>query len=226
MRSRVCGTAWVNIAIIAIAAFVYTALVSPASVMTAGRRSSPVYRSPGDDTALIIAVSWDAEAVKEVLDTLHARDERVTFAVSGRFAEEEPVLLRRIADEGHEIASMGYDPNRELYGDELKGDILRSLDIIERITGERPSLFYCGSGYGTAPAANELGLTAVRGTADLDCGRGTAFDIESRLCSLSLKGAIITAQPTAAFRDALPFLLEKIKKLGSSIVTIHKMLYN
>lgn len=227
MSRKSIGAVKVNAAIILIAAFFYAALISPFSVMTASAAFGPIRRFRSG-TALMIEVSWDASAMEGILDTLDERGERVTFAVSGAWAEQRPGMLAAMKRAGHEIVTMGYDPAKNFRGDELEKDIALSLEIIGRIAGEKPKLYFCGERDPSASAAagRALGLVTIGHTVDLDCGRGNAFDIERRMDNVIVKGAVILAQPTPAFGDALPFLLEKIKKLGSSIVTIHKMLYN
>ena len=44
-----------------------------------------------------------------MLDALRDSGARATFFVLGRHVEAHPELVRRISEEGHEIASHGYD---------------------------------------------------------------------------------------------------------------------
>jgi peptidoglycan/xylan/chitin deacetylase (PgdA/CDA1 family) len=61
----------------------------------------------------VLALTFDdgpsSEWTPRVLDALRANGARATFFVLGRHAEEHPELIRRISEEGHEIASHGYD---------------------------------------------------------------------------------------------------------------------
>ncbi len=75
-----------------------------------------------------------------ILALLARRGVRATFFCPGFTAERYPDLLRRVRDEGHEIAHHGYlheavtgmTPGQE-------GDMLdRGLDALERVTGARP----------------------------------------------------------------------------------------
>jgi peptidoglycan/xylan/chitin deacetylase (PgdA/CDA1 family) len=76
-----------------------------------------------------------------VLDLLKRHDLRATFFCPGYTAERYPDLLRRVRDEGHEIAHHGYlheaiagmSPTQE-------ADVLdRGLDALERVVGTRPT---------------------------------------------------------------------------------------
>ena len=217
-------------ALMLIAAIVYITLVSPVSVMTmTGSTAHPIYRGrEGKRIALQCAVSWNAAAMDEILDELDSRGVRITFAVSGRWAEENPGLLERMAESGHEIATMGYDPAFDGRRAEVLEDVERSLGIIEGITGKRPELYYCGSRMAdvSAGAGKRLGLTTVLCTIDLDCANGTAFEIERRMSQNVKGGYIVAAEPTRQFAEALPFLIETTKNMGFDIAQTHKMLYN
>jgi peptidoglycan/xylan/chitin deacetylase (PgdA/CDA1 family)/uncharacterized membrane protein YbhN (UPF0104 family) len=61
----------------------------------------------------VLALTFDdgpsAEWTPPVLDALRDSNARATFFLLGRNVEAHPELVRRISDEGHEIASHGYD---------------------------------------------------------------------------------------------------------------------
>lgn len=62
---------------------------------------------------------------------------KATFFTLGCVAERVPDLIRRIADEGHELASHGYDHKRvtSLTAEEFLADISRTKDLLEQIGG-------------------------------------------------------------------------------------------
>jgi polysaccharide deacetylase family protein (PEP-CTERM system associated) len=72
-----------------------------------------------------------------VLDELARRELRVTFFVVGRVAEAFPALVRRMRDEGHEVASHGHDHRRvdAMTPAEFAADLGRSVSALEEITG-------------------------------------------------------------------------------------------
>jgi peptidoglycan/xylan/chitin deacetylase (PgdA/CDA1 family)/uncharacterized membrane protein YbhN (UPF0104 family) len=61
----------------------------------------------------VLALTFDdgpsEEWTPHVLDALRAKGARATFFVLGRHVEAHPELVRRMSEEGHEIASHGYD---------------------------------------------------------------------------------------------------------------------
>ena len=74
----------------------------------------------------------------KILDLLAERRVRATFFVLGWVAERHGALIRRIANEGHEIASHGYA--HELLSaqttKQFQEDIRKSKRILEDLTGE------------------------------------------------------------------------------------------
>jgi polysaccharide deacetylase family protein (PEP-CTERM system associated) len=87
---------------------------------------------------------WDrcesrvAKNTDKILDLLAERRVRATFFVLGWVAERQGALIRRIANEGHEIASHGYA--HELLSaqttKQFQEDIRKSKRILEDLTGE------------------------------------------------------------------------------------------
>lgn len=228
-KTRKLGAIGIDLALIAIAAAVCAALVSPVSVMTLSqsRRSPVMICASPDEVSLQINISWDAAALDGILTSLSDADVSATFAVSGEWAERNPELLKGIADRGHEIATLGYYPNRDGPADYIEEDVRASLEAISRVIGETPAIYCCGSRRAdvSARAGARLGLTTVSCTVDLDCGMGGAGEIIARASSVRA-GSIIALEPTSSLEKALPFLIEKIKNMGFDIVPTHKMLYN
>ena len=77
------------------------------------------------------------ESIDHVLALLHEHNAHATFFTVGQIAEQHPVMLQRIAAEGHEIACHSY--RHELVSrqstDEFRGDIRHTKAVLEDITG-------------------------------------------------------------------------------------------
>lgn len=67
---------------------------------------------------------------RRILDILKRHGVRATFFCTGNFAERAPELIRRIVEEGHEVACHGVDHWRP-----QASDVFRSKEIVERISG-------------------------------------------------------------------------------------------
>jgi polysaccharide deacetylase family protein (PEP-CTERM system associated) len=80
----------------------------------------------------------------KILDLLRANGSRATFFLLGDVVREHPALLRRIVDDGHEVASHGVD-HRPLWGLDADG-LARQLDefrrLVERVLGCFPVIGY------------------------------------------------------------------------------------
>jgi polysaccharide deacetylase family protein (PEP-CTERM system associated) len=89
--------------------------------------------------------SWNERELRvernteRMLDMLAGREVRGTFFVLGWVAEKLPALIRRIAAEGHEIASHGYghDLVYSLSRDAFRSDVERSVRLLEDIGGRK-----------------------------------------------------------------------------------------
>lgn len=73
-----------------------------------------------------------------ILDLLAKHKVKATFFVLGWIAQRLPQLVNRIADQGHEIASHGYNHmlNSALTREELREDLRSSKALLEDITGK------------------------------------------------------------------------------------------
>lgn len=182
--------------------------------------SPPAYRGQaGNKAALQFAVSWNAASMESILDTLLQEGVQATFAVSGEWVQENRLLLRKMALDGHEIATMGYTPESDGKLSWVKNDIIASLDIIESVTGQRPTIYYLGNRdiAVSARAAKQLDMTHVLCTVDLLCARGGAEDIVSRVSNVDIDGSIILMQPTKAAGEALLRVIETLRSKGMAV---------
>ncbi|HOM12117.1 MAG TPA: DUF3473 domain-containing protein [Rubrivivax sp.] len=91
--------------------------------------------------------------VERILALLDDHDTEATFFTLGWIAERYPQLVRRIAEQGHEVASHGYGHQRasELDRAEFRADIERAKKVLEdlsgsEVTGYRAPSFSIGPG--------------------------------------------------------------------------------
>lgn len=73
----------------------------------------------------------------KVLAILAQHDVRGTFFTLGWIAERYPLLIRKIVDSGHELASHGYEHTRvtQMTPDEFRADITKTKHLLEDQTG-------------------------------------------------------------------------------------------
>ena len=148
MRRRNLKVALVNTVLAAIILGLYFALSLSHRAQPASVSGFPIYHGNNRQcVAIECAVTWHAAALDEILAVLEERGVRITFAVSGEWVERSPAMLKKIAAQGHEIATMGYAPSKDGGVDFVLKDIQKSLDCIESVLGAAavPTVYYCGS---------------------------------------------------------------------------------
>ena len=89
-----------------------------------------VPREHGVDYSLEEGMQVSVTGTNRILDVLQRNGVRATFFCTGNFAEHAPEVMKRIMDEGHEVACHGVDHWRP-----ADTDFARSKEIVERITG-------------------------------------------------------------------------------------------
>jgi len=77
------------------------------------------------------------EATRWLLDVLGDRGIKATFFVVGEIAKSFPSLVRRMADDGHEVASHSWDHRRvhRFTPETFRADVLTSKDVLEQASG-------------------------------------------------------------------------------------------
>ncbi len=83
------------------------------------------------------------ESTNILLNVLEKNNTKATFFVLGEVAEKHPEMIKKIYDEGHEIASHGYSHMQlfKLGKDRFEDELDRSIKILSKITGEKPRGF-------------------------------------------------------------------------------------
>ena len=91
------------------------------------------------NVSLCINVYWGTEFVLDMLDILNETKAKATFFVGGMWASENVDILKRIFDDGHEIANHGYyhkdhkqiDYNRNIQEIEITHKLVKEILNVE-----------------------------------------------------------------------------------------------
>ena len=108
-----------------------------------------------------------------LLDTLGQHGVKATFFLVGSYAQREPVLVRRIVDEGHLVGNHSWShPNLAITGGKrVREELFRTSEALEQITG-RPVRYFRPPFGARRPlllrVARELGMTPVMWNAMTD----------------------------------------------------------
>ncbi|HEX4688545.1 MAG TPA: polysaccharide deacetylase family protein [Nocardioides sp.] len=144
-----------------------------ASIQPVRRALTPALlpdRLSGVSTRHHVALTFDdgpdPASTPAFLDLLADRSVHATFFLLGRYAAEEPRLVRRIVDAGHELGVHGWTHRCVAWSGvrRLVGDLRTSKVVLERISGRRVRFYRPPYGVLTTPAlvaARATGLSTV-----------------------------------------------------------------
>jgi len=76
---------------------------------------------------------------QKILDIFHEHSVKATFFMLGWVAERYPLLIKRIVEDGHELASHGYEHVRitQQTPEQFKEDIVKTKGLLEELSGQR-----------------------------------------------------------------------------------------
>lgn len=189
--------------------------------------------------ALTINVDWGEEYIPKILSKLEEYDTKVTFFVTGRWAQKNPELLKMISAKGHSIQNHGYyhsHPDQQTIV-KNKEELVKTEKVILDLTNKKTSFYappYGERGRNGLIAADELGYTTVLWTLDTIDWRSDSTPelIVQRILEPKVKygvkpdkkGAIVLMHPKENTVRALPKILSSLKNEGYDIVTIEKLI--
>ncbi|WP_270646677.1 polysaccharide deacetylase family protein [Paeniclostridium hominis] len=158
-----------------------------------------------------VDLGWESEYIEKILKVLDEKNAKITFTVTGRWAEENPEFLLEIQKKGHEIANHGYKhlDYATLNYDKNYEQIKTSKEIIENIIKKETKFFQAPGGSfnkDTVKAAIDLGYTPYKWDIDtIDWkNRQEPEVIINRVKSKDMKdSSIILMHPTHASAEGI-----------------------
>ena len=166
-----------------------------------------------------VDLGWESEYVEGILKVLKQEDVKITFNVTGRWAEKNQDLLLKIKSEGHEIGNHGHrhlDYANLSYEENLE-QIKTSKTIIEDIIKEPTKFFQAPSGsFGnnTVKAAKELGYTSIKwdiDTIDWNNRKEPEVVIERVKKKDPKENSIVLMHPTYATTECIDDIIKIIR---------------
>lgn len=169
----------------------------------------------------------------QILDILDEYGLKITFFVTGQFAKNNPDLVREIARRGHEIGNHSWShPNfNDLKDEDVLKELKKTSDLIESLTGVRPTYFRPPEGAGkprVISIVRAAGYEVIRWTHDCCDARKEASEKNS--LKLSTKnvsgGSIILAHidakcTVAVLRDIFNWYRDN----GYQVVKVSELLH-
>jgi peptidoglycan/xylan/chitin deacetylase (PgdA/CDA1 family) len=197
-----------------------------------------------DTDALIVALTFDAGAdrgyAEDILDTLLAEGISATFGMTGGWAEDNPDLILRMVDEGHQLlnhttthrswtgASTGAAP---LTSAERAEELRQTEQIVRDIAGYelqpyfRPPYGDYDDSVVAELQANGYSVNVMWTVDSLGWNGLSAAEITRRVVDGTVPGAIHLFHVGAASQDAaaLPGIIAELRALGYGFVTVADM---
>lgn len=217
-----------------IAVLVITVAVT-GSVLNGGYASvsgpEPLRRGNSKDkVSLMINVYWGTEYIANMLDVLKEKGAKTTFFVGGTWAAENNELLKRIADDGHEIGNHGYyhKDHSKLSDKRCEEEIVFTHRLVRAVTGVEMNLFAPPSGAysaATVKVAEKLGYKTIMWSADtVDWRDKDAELIFSRATAKTAGGDLVLMHPTEKTAEALGRIIDALKNKGLTVATVSEVL--
>lgn len=187
------------------------------------------YKGTKDEKVVAFAcnIDWGNEYIPDMLKIFKDKDIRISFFPTGRWAKDNPELIKLIDKDNHEIGNHGYnhvDYNKLSY-EKNKEEILKAHNVLKDITGKSPIYFGPPSGAfndNTVKAVNDLGYKLILWSVDtIDWRKDSTRDIIiNRVLNKVHNSAIVLMHPTEETVKALPEIINSLFQKGYKIGTI------
>ncbi|TCN25570.1 polysaccharide deacetylase family protein [Mesobacillus foraminis] len=194
--------------------------------------ASPIYRGNPEKpmVSFIINVAWGNEYLSDMLATLKKHHVYATFFLEGRWAKNNPELVKMIVDAGHEVGnhSFSHPDMRSLQAAAIHDEIKKTNDVIEATTGRKARWFGPPSGsfkeeVVKIAAVHQLG-TVLWSIDTIDWKKPTPDELNQRVLGKLHNGAMILMHPTDSTEKALETMVLGIKEKHLEIGTVSEML--
>lgn len=194
--------------------------------------AAPIYRGHPEKNmvAFLINVSWGTEYIPSILNILKEHNVKATFFIEGKWARENPDMVKMINEQGHVIGNHAYNhPDMaRLSKQEIKEQITRTNEIIRGITGDTLKWFAPPSGSfndQVVKTADNLNMETVLWTVDtIDWKNPTVSVMMNRVMNNIHPGATLLMHPTAPIAKGLDDLIVTIRDKGYRIGTITSLM--
>lgn len=193
---------------------------------------APIYRGHPDKSmvSFLINVAWGNEYLPAMLEVLDKHGVKATFFLEGRWAKENPGLVNKIKEAGHEIGNHSYShPDMaRITTDQIRKQIGSTNEVIKEITGTAPVWFAPPSGsfrQDVITAADEFKMETVLWSVDtIDWQKPEPSVLVERVLKKVHNGAMILMHPTDSTSRSLETLIQSIKQKGYSFGSVSMLM--
>lgn len=176
-------------------------------------------------------VDWGSEILPSMFKIFNENSIKITFFVTGSWANKNPQLLREMFLRGHEIENHGYGHKlcSQINSETVIEEIRSTEEAVRNLTGTDTTLFAPPSGdydQETIDICHDLGYKLILWSIDTIDWKtdSTADKIKKRVIEKPLNGAIVLMHPKAETIKALPEIINYIHSQGVEIVPVGKLI--
>jgi len=183
--------------------------------------------------ALTFDLTYGEKAPGEILNVLRACGAKCTFFVAAPWAQAHPDVLKRILNEGHELASQGYwhENLSASPHDRIILSLTKAHDVFSGITGTEPLLFRPPNGDyddDVIRSALEVGYSTITWSLDSFDWRSPNDEyVVTRVTSKIRPGDIVrlhASDLSGQTARALPRIIRGLSQKGLAPVTVGELL--
>lgn len=188
----------------------------------------PIYNGSAQTKkiALTCNVVWGEEYVPQMLEILKKNKVNITFFMGGKWAKDFPELTAEMAKDKHELGNHSYSHPHPTFISQVENirEIEDTQQAVYKAAGVTTRLYappYGEFNNTVLEAAGQLGYKTILWSIDTrDWQRPPAEDIVRRVCDKAHNGAIVLMHPTKPTIEALPMIIENLKKKGYELTTV------
>ncbi len=197
-------------------------------------RSLPIYSVGTEEKKVAISFdcAWGVDHTDKLLETMAKNEIKCTFFAVQFWVEKYPEYAKKIVDHGHELGthSRTHSYMSKLSEGEIRDELQTSSDAIERITGQKVTLFrppYGDYNNLLIDTCLDMGIFPIQWDVDsLDWKNLSATEIAMRIINAVKPGSIILCHNNGLHTaEALPLIFSTLKNRGYEFVPIGELIY-
>ena len=201
---------------------------------TSSIRSLPIYSVDIEEKKIAISFdcAWGVEYTDKLLDIMEKNDVKCTFFAVQFWVEKYPEYVEKIVAAGHEMGthSRTHSYMSKLSENEIRDELTTSAAAIEKITGQKVTLFrppYGDYDNLLIDTCNSMGIYPIQWDVDsLDWKNLSGTEIAMRVVNGAKNGSIILCHNNGLHTaESLPMIFSTLKNRGYEFVPISELIY-